>query len=123
MYGFSHKNIRSPATSAPSPAERVGAESEEIPAIVEFSAKPETERWREFLSWYARGDLNPYPLPEWNLNPSCLPISPRAHKKVRIAVYHTLPPAVYPFFHLLRKSAGSPGRKEPRALAFFAVPL
>ena len=51
-------NIRDPIAS---PAERVGAESEEIPAIVEFSAKPETERWREFLSWYARADSNRWP--------------------------------------------------------------
>ena len=28
--------------------------------------------------WCARGDSNPYPSPEWNLNPSCIPISPRA---------------------------------------------
>ncbi len=33
-----------------SPAQRVSGGSEEIPARVQFSAKPETERWREFLS-------------------------------------------------------------------------
>lgn len=37
--------------SAASPAKRVAVESEEIPTRVQFSAKPETERWWEFLSW------------------------------------------------------------------------
>ena len=36
--------------SAASPAKRVAVESEEIPTIVQFSVKPETERWWEFLS-------------------------------------------------------------------------
>ena len=40
-----------PIPSAASPVKRVAVESEEIPAIVQFSAKPETERWWEFLSW------------------------------------------------------------------------
>lgn len=34
------------------PAKRLRVESEKIPARVQFSAKPETERWREFLSWW-----------------------------------------------------------------------
>ena len=46
--------------SAPNPARRIGAESEEIPAIAQFSAKPETERWREFLSWCRWWDSNPH---------------------------------------------------------------
>jgi len=41
----------SPSFSAENPAKRISAESEEIPATVQFSAKPETERWREFLNW------------------------------------------------------------------------
>ena len=41
-----------PIPSAASPAKRVAVESEEIPTRVQFSAKPETERWWEFLSWY-----------------------------------------------------------------------
>ena len=60
-FGF----LRSP--SAASPAKRVAVESEEIPTRVQFSAKPETERWREFLSWSCWTDLNrrphPYQLP------------------------------------------------------------
>ena len=98
------KKIQPPARtsrlpSATNPAKRIGAESEEIPTIAQFSAKPETERWWEFLSWYARGDLNPYPSPEWNLNPSCLPISPRARIKIG-SDYTTLrrPPSS-PSFH------------------------
>ena len=39
-----------PSSSDPDPAKRIGAESEEIPTRVQFSAKPETERRREFLS-------------------------------------------------------------------------
>ena len=39
-----------PFPSASSPAKRVEAESEEIPTRAQFSAKPETERWWEFLS-------------------------------------------------------------------------
>ena len=66
--------------SGRNPAERIRPEGEEIPNRAQFSAKRETERCWEFLSWYARGDLNPYPSPEWNLNPSCLPISPRARQ-------------------------------------------
>ena len=50
---------RSP--SAASPAKRVAVESEEIPTRVQFSAKPETERWWEFLSWRAVRDSNPRP--------------------------------------------------------------
>ena len=46
--------------SAPNPARRIGAESEEIPTIAQFSAKPETERWREFLSWCRWWDSNPH---------------------------------------------------------------
>lgn len=37
--------------SATNPAKRIVAESEEIPTIAQLSAKPETERWWEFLSW------------------------------------------------------------------------
>ncbi len=40
-----------PPFSARNPAKRIRAESEEIPTIAQFSAKPETERWWEFLSW------------------------------------------------------------------------
>lgn len=36
--------------SDPNPAKRIGSEDEEIPAIAQFSAKPETERWWEFLN-------------------------------------------------------------------------
>ena len=46
-----NKAARRAAHPAASPAQRVAAGSEEIPARVQFSAKPETERWREFLSW------------------------------------------------------------------------
>ena len=47
------------SSSAASPAKRVAVESEEIPTRVQFSAKPETERWWEFLSWRRRRDSNP----------------------------------------------------------------
>ena len=50
-------------------------ESEEIPTRVQFSAKPETERWREFLSWCGHGDSNPDGSLHENLNLACLPIS------------------------------------------------
>lgn len=33
------------------PAQRIRPESEEIPTTAQFSAKPETKRWWEFLSW------------------------------------------------------------------------
>ena len=58
------KKIQPPARtsrlpSATNPAKRIVAESEEIPTIAQFSAKPETERWWEFLSWRSGWDSNP----------------------------------------------------------------
>ncbi len=67
--------IRPPSPSDPNPAKRIGSESEEIPTRVQFSAKPETERWWEFLSWYGHGDSNPNASLHENLNLACLPIS------------------------------------------------
>ena len=40
-----------PVSSARKPAERLRAESKEIPAIVQFSPQGGNERWREFQSW------------------------------------------------------------------------
>ena len=44
--------------STADPAARSAVEGEEIPATVQFSAKPETERRREFLSWWGKVDSN-----------------------------------------------------------------
>ena len=44
--------------STADPAARSAVESEEIPATVQFSAKPETERRREYLSWWGKVDSN-----------------------------------------------------------------
>ncbi len=61
--------------AAANPAKRSAAECEEIPARAQFSAKPETERRRGFLSWCGHGDSNPNALLHENLNLACLPIS------------------------------------------------
>ena len=53
-------DIVSPASSTRKPAERLRLESERIPTRVQFSAKPETERWWEFLSWQRVKDSNPH---------------------------------------------------------------
>ena len=68
-------NPHPPSPSDPNPAKRIGPASEEIPTRVQFSAKPETERWWEFLSWYGHGDSNPNASLHENLNLACLPIS------------------------------------------------
>ena len=50
--------------SATNPAKRIVAESEEIPTIAQFSAKPETERWWEFLNcqeWTRRSEIHSTP--------------------------------------------------------------
>ena len=44
--------------SPANPTKWFAGESEEIPATVQFSAKPETERRREFLSWWGKVDSN-----------------------------------------------------------------
>ena len=54
--GFLTKKIQPQRAPLVSPRPRIqrsesGPKSEEIPTIVQFSAKPETERWWEFLSW------------------------------------------------------------------------
>ncbi len=49
---------RIPVPSARKPAKRLRVESEEIPTRAQFSAKPETKRWWEFLSWSWWGDSN-----------------------------------------------------------------
>lgn len=54
-------NPHPPSLSDPNPAKRIGSEGEEIPTIAQFSAKPETERWWEFLSWSEMGDSNSRP--------------------------------------------------------------
>ena len=46
---------------AASPAQRVAVGREEIPCIAQFSAKPETEPCRVFLSWWTIWGSNPRP--------------------------------------------------------------
>ncbi len=59
FYGFLTRKMQTPnphppSPSDPNPAKRIGSEGEEIPTRVQFSAKPETERWWEFLGWSKR---------------------------------------------------------------------
>ena len=46
--------------SAANPTKWSAVEGEEIPTRAQFSAKPETERWWEFLSWQRVKDSNPH---------------------------------------------------------------
>ena len=70
------------------PAKQVTGGNEEIPARVQFSAKPETERWQEFLSWCRWPDSNRHASRRLILSQVRLPIP--SHRQAQRILYHIL---------------------------------